>query len=80
MSLQVQCERTRNSSEKRKWRGEIKTLKGELKQREEVNPVQYTLRWHMHVQCSIHLHVLVLHLYVQMVYVVGTHYVYTILE
>ena len=46
--------RTRNSGEKRKWRGEIKTLKGELKQREEVNPVQYTLRWYMHVQCSLY--------------------------
>ena len=28
--------KTRISSEKRKWRSEVKTLKGELKQREEV--------------------------------------------
>ena len=33
--------KTRSAGDKRKWRNEIKTLKGELKQREEVvtNPV-----------------------------------------
>ena len=78
--------RTRNSSEKRKWRGEIKTLKGELKQREEVNPVHGICMYNV---AYIYMYLCFIYMYMYMYsvradgickYLVGTHYVYTILE